>query len=517
MGELMALFANKGGNVPTQPGTAAPLLSPRPVARGQVQPPPFFGDFGGVDPFKRGQGGILPERGSQQQLDLVKMLVASGMQQAQGSGSPLLALLAPLVGGAVSARTQGLYDGQIDDPNSQALETIMGGMPAGGPTNAAAGAMAAGSGTRDLLAKTLMAEAGGEGYQGMLAAGAVIANRARAGGYGKGIDGVIMKPGQFSAWNGVTGYAGGQGGLNMANIRPSKDAYRAADAILSGNYQSPVGNATHYYNPADADPKWGMRAGGNWQRIGNHVFGYGDEAGRGPANVTGGGSAAPAFDRQRASDLMEIMSNPRVSPQVRSMAGSQLQRMMAGQEQPKPERGIRVGDNVVDPVTGRVIYQGPQKPEKPAERRIVTGADGYKYYEDDGQRVLPDVQKTERASSSADTDRQVNIAISTLNSRVDEMLNQIDPATGDFYTREGAIEATKTDPLLKRLWRIIDQASVEDMVAPEPQATPTIPSDPATPNLGSGNMARPASPEDYAALPSGTQFIDPEGNVRVKP
>ncbi|MEL7012659.1 MAG: cell wall hydrolase [Pseudomonadota bacterium] len=132
---------------------------------------------------------------------------------------------------------------------------------------------------RDLLAKTLMAEAGGEGFEGMLAAGAVIANRVQDGNYGTGVQGVIMKPGQFSAWNGVTGYAGGQGALDMHRITPSADAYRAADAVLSGRYKDPTGGATHYYNPAAANPAWGQHAGGNWLRIGNHIFGSAD-AGR---------------------------------------------------------------------------------------------------------------------------------------------------------------------------------------------------------------------------------------------
>lgn len=127
---------------------------------------------------------------------------------------------------------------------------------------------------RELLAKTLQAEAGGEGYDGLLAAGAVIANRVHAGNYGQGLRGVIMRPGQFSAWNSVTGYAGGEGGLDMDRIRPSQAAYAATDAILSGNYQSPVGNRTHYYNPHVANPKWGASAGGDWLTIGNHVFGW---------------------------------------------------------------------------------------------------------------------------------------------------------------------------------------------------------------------------------------------------
>jgi spore germination cell wall hydrolase CwlJ-like protein len=134
----------------------------------------------------------------------------------------------------------------------------------GGPTNAAASALS--QQDRDLLAKTLMAEAGGEGLEGMLAAGSVINNRVGAGGYGDTLQDVIMKPGQFSAWNSVTGYAGGEGGLDMANMTPSQEAYQVADMILSGNYQDPTGGATHYYNPSVESPNWGQRAGGDWIR-----------------------------------------------------------------------------------------------------------------------------------------------------------------------------------------------------------------------------------------------------------
>lgn len=130
---------------------------------------------------------------------------------------------------------------------------------------------------RTMLAKTIQAEAGGEGYDGMLAVGAVIGNRARSGKYGgSDLRGVIMAPGQFSAWNGVTGYAGGEGGQNMSRIKPSAAALRAADSIIAGGYSDLTGGATHYYNPAVATPKWGREAGGEWQTIGNHIFGFAD-------------------------------------------------------------------------------------------------------------------------------------------------------------------------------------------------------------------------------------------------
>lgn len=151
---------------------------------------------------------------------------------------------------------------------------------------------------RELLARTLMAEAGGEGFGGMIAAGSVINNRVRSGKYGDGIRGVIMKPGQFSAWNSVTGYAGGKGGLDMANMQVSEDAYRAADTLLSGQYQDITGGATHYYNPAAADPDWGQKAGGQWTRIGNHVFGN-------PDGSSGSGQAPRISDLIREGNLID--------------------------------------------------------------------------------------------------------------------------------------------------------------------------------------------------------------------
>lgn len=147
---------------------------------------------------------------------------------------------------------------------------------------------------REILARTLMAEAGNQGPVGMLAAGSVILNRAKSGGYGQGIQGVIMKPGQFSPWNSVTGYAGGEQGQDMAAIRPTKMAYDIADQLLSGQYEDPTGGATHFYNPDFANPKWGARSGGQWMRIGEHLFGQAD-AGRGSATPMASTQGSPTM------------------------------------------------------------------------------------------------------------------------------------------------------------------------------------------------------------------------------
>jgi N-acetylmuramoyl-L-alanine amidase len=123
---------------------------------------------------------------------------------------------------------------------------------------------------RELLARTLEAEAGNQGLGGMIAVGAVIRNRT---GSGQSIRDTILAPGQFSAWNSWTKYMDGAQGQNMAAIKPSADAYSAADSVLSNGFEDITGGATHYYNPDLANPVWGQSAGGNWKTIGSHVFG----------------------------------------------------------------------------------------------------------------------------------------------------------------------------------------------------------------------------------------------------
>jgi spore germination cell wall hydrolase CwlJ-like protein len=123
---------------------------------------------------------------------------------------------------------------------------------------------------RELMARALMAEAGNQGPTGMLATGNVILNRASSGKYGEGIRGVILKPGQFSPFNSVTGYAGGEQGKDIDAIQPTLAAYMVADSLLSGDAGDITGGATHFYNPEISNPSWAE--GKEATRIGDHVF-----------------------------------------------------------------------------------------------------------------------------------------------------------------------------------------------------------------------------------------------------
>ena len=126
---------------------------------------------------------------------------------------------------------------------------------------------------RDILARTLEAEAGNQGALGMMSVGSVIMNRLKNPAYGSDIHSVILQPGQFSVWNKATGHAGGSQGRDMSSVIPSETAFMVTDQLLDQNYNDPTGGATHFYNPSLANPSWGKTAGGEWKTIGDHIFG----------------------------------------------------------------------------------------------------------------------------------------------------------------------------------------------------------------------------------------------------
>ena len=164
---------------------------------------------------------------------------------------------------------------------------------------------------RELLARILTAEAGNQGPVGMLAAGNVIMNRANTTGYGDGVRGVIMRPGQFSPMNSVTGYARGEQGQNIDALTPSETAYMVADSLLSGTANDITGGATHFYNPDISQPSWAE--GREFTRIGDHVFGRADD-GRGATPTSRVNTmnqpmqSQPEQDRPRG--LRGLLGNP---------------------------------------------------------------------------------------------------------------------------------------------------------------------------------------------------------------
>jgi hypothetical protein len=104
----------------------------------------------------------------------------------------------------------------------------------------------------DAISRISHAEARSLGPDGIAGVVGTILNRAAAGGYGNGIEGVINKPSQFSPINSV----GHWSRLPEASA-DTKSIVQQVVAQMRDGASNPVGNSTHFYNPSIASPKWG--------------------------------------------------------------------------------------------------------------------------------------------------------------------------------------------------------------------------------------------------------------------
>lgn len=133
--------------------------------------------------------------------------------------------------------------------------------------------------TRELFARLIQCEAGGEGEEGMKAVATVVMNRTkiRYGEFarvsrGGNIRNIIFQPGQFvCAMEFVCGAYNRQ---NIYNMTPSQEHYRIADWAMEGGKLLGVDNSLFFYNPFG--PKCALHFPTNvgvfHNRIGNHCF-----------------------------------------------------------------------------------------------------------------------------------------------------------------------------------------------------------------------------------------------------
>jgi N-acetylmuramoyl-L-alanine amidase len=108
--------------------------------------------------------------------------------------------------------------------------------------------------TRELFARLLKCEAGGEGEDGMKAVASVVMNRAHSnvGEFSRISDGgnvrnIIEQLGQFDCVREVVG--GKYNPQNVWNIAPEQIHYDIADWALAGNILLGVDNSLFYFNP----------------------------------------------------------------------------------------------------------------------------------------------------------------------------------------------------------------------------------------------------------------------------
>ena len=106
---------------------------------------------------------------------------------------------------------------------------------------------------RELLARLIQCEAGGEGDAGMRGVAGVIMNRVNAPGgeylrVGQGsIRNIIFQPGQFTC---VQEFVGGRPNLqNIYNMRPEAIHYEIADWAIAGQRLYIVGQALWFFRP----------------------------------------------------------------------------------------------------------------------------------------------------------------------------------------------------------------------------------------------------------------------------
>ena len=134
--------------------------------------------------------------------------------------------------------------------------------------------------TRELLARLIKCEAGGEGDDGMAAVASVVRNRADVPygeffrvSQGGDIRKIIEQPGQFVCVRSTVG--GEYNSQNVWNMDPEEIHYQIADWVLAGNTFSAVGDSLFFYNPYSETcptyfPPNGM--GVAYNRINQHCF-----------------------------------------------------------------------------------------------------------------------------------------------------------------------------------------------------------------------------------------------------
>lgn len=132
--------------------------------------------------------------------------------------------------------------------------------------------------SRELFARMLQCEAGGEGDNGMKAVASVIMNRVHVpyGEYMRVNQGnlrlVLLQPNQFTcAMTTVGGRANPQ---NIYNIPSDLVEYEVTDWALDGNKLFNIGDSLWYMNPFSpiCPPEFPSAVGTNLNRIGQHCF-----------------------------------------------------------------------------------------------------------------------------------------------------------------------------------------------------------------------------------------------------
>ncbi len=128
---------------------------------------------------------------------------------------------------------------------------------------------------RELLARLIQCEAGGEGTEGMKAVASVVMNRVRAenGEFARVSNGgdvraIILQPYQFTCTQTRNNTQ------NIYNMNPTNVHYEIADWALAGNTTASVGNSLFFFNPFSSNcPNYfPSQVGIIYNKVGKHCF-----------------------------------------------------------------------------------------------------------------------------------------------------------------------------------------------------------------------------------------------------
>lgn len=133
---------------------------------------------------------------------------------------------------------------------------------------------------RELFARLIMCEAGGEGQDGMRAVASVVMNRVNAQ-YGEfarvsnggSVRNIITQPGQFTCMQETV--RGEYNAQNVYNMDPTEEHYAIVDWAMNGNTMQGVDNSLFFYNPySQTCPQYFPPGGAGiiHNRIGDHCF-----------------------------------------------------------------------------------------------------------------------------------------------------------------------------------------------------------------------------------------------------
>lgn len=133
---------------------------------------------------------------------------------------------------------------------------------------------------RELIARLVQCEAGGEGENGMKAVATVIMNRVNVsnGEYsrisqGGSIRNIIFQPGQFDC--AMETLFNKYNPQNIYNMTPTEVHYNIADWVMAGNKLNETGECLWYLNPfkPSCSSTFPSNGSGTFHtRLGNHCF-----------------------------------------------------------------------------------------------------------------------------------------------------------------------------------------------------------------------------------------------------